>query len=106
MTYGLPDETLAQIREVFCRHPAVEKVLLYGSRAKGNHRPGSDIDLTLLGAGLDEQVMGRLAAELDDLLLPYRFDLSVFSLITHADLIAHIQRVGEIFYVKPAAREG
>ena len=45
--HGLTDATVAQIHEVFARHPEVEKAVLYGSRAKGNFKPGSDVDLTL-----------------------------------------------------------
>lgn len=51
--FGLPDKTLADIRHFLAECPPVEKAILYGSRAKGNHRPGSDIDLTLTGDRLD-----------------------------------------------------
>lgn len=100
MKHGLLDEALAQIRTVFSHYPGVEKVLLYGSRAKGNFKPGSDIDLTLLGSELDSRVLGGIDDELDDLLLPYRFHLSIFSKITQADVIEHIRRVGVVFYDK------
>lgn len=88
---------MAQIHRVFSRFPAVEKVFLYGSRAKGNYKRGSDIDLALFGHELDHLV-GRIDDELDDLLLPYQFDLSVFAELTHAELIDHIRRVGVVFY--------
>ncbi len=98
MKHGLPVSTMAQIHGVLSRHPEVERVTLYGSRAKGNFKPGSDIDLTLSGTGLDERIRGRIDEELDDLLLPYQFDLSVFTSSTHADLIDRIRRVGMVFY--------
>ena len=98
MKHGLPASTVAQIHGVLSRHPEVERAILYGSRAKGNFKPGSDIDLTLSGSGLDERIRGRIDEELDDLLLPYQCDLSVFTSITHADLIDHIRRVGVVFY--------
>ena len=103
MKHGLPDEVVAQIRTVFSHFPDVEKVLLYGSRAKGNFKPGSDIDLTLMGSDLDQKILARIDDELDELLLPYRFDLSIFSKITHTDLIEHIRRVGVVFYEKKPA---
>ncbi|MBS3936197.1 MAG: nucleotidyltransferase domain-containing protein, partial [Sulfuritalea sp.] len=78
--------------------PAVEKAVIYGSRAKGNHRPGSDIDLTLFGAGLDLDMLGQIAARLDESPIPYRVDLSLFSQIDHAGLREHIERVGRVFY--------
>jgi uncharacterized protein len=102
--HGLTDGTVAQICVALSRFPEVEKAILYGSRAKGNYKPGSDIDLTLLGVKVTEKILGRIQGDLEDGQLPYRFDLSIFSQITHADLIDHIRRVGVVFYErKPAA---
>ena len=100
MKYGLTDEALARMEGVFAKFPAVNQVLLYGSRAKGNYRPGSDIDLTFLGDGVDEKLMSQIEAELEELLLPYQFDLSIFSKITHPELIDHIQRLAKVCYSK------
>src|SRR5579862_7429050 len=100
LRHGLADETVAQIHAVFARFPEVEKALLYGSRAKGNYKPGSDVDLTFLGDSMTQKTLGQIQGELDDGLLPYRFDLSILSQITQADLREHIQRVGVVFYEK------
>jgi predicted nucleotidyltransferase len=104
MNHGLSPATVAKIHEVFGRHPEIEKAVLYGSRAKGNFKPGSDIDLTLIGENLDSKILGRLDGELDDVLLPYEFDLSIFSKLTHPELIEHIRRVGIIFYERKPAQ--
>jgi predicted nucleotidyltransferase len=106
MNSGLTENAVARICTVFSKHPEVEKVILYGSRAKGNYKPGSDIDLTLLGADLTQKTVGQIQSKLDDGLLPYRFDLSIFSQITHSDLLDHIQRVGVVFYEKEPAATG
>ncbi len=98
MKYGLSDSTITKIQHVFVKFAQVDKAVVYGSRAKGNFRPGSDIDLTLFGNDLDHQQCANIAEELDDLLLPYTIDLSIFDLLDHADLKAHIQRVGQVFY--------
>jgi predicted nucleotidyltransferase len=98
MNSGLSEKAVAQIRAVFSKHPEVEKVILYGSRAKGNYKTGSDIDLTLLGTELTLKLVGQIQSEFEEGLLPYHFDLSIFSQITHSDLIEHIQRVGVVFY--------
>ena len=98
MKHGLPAATVEKIHWVLSRHPEVERTILYGSRAKGNFKPGSDIDLTLVGNGLDERIRGRIDEDLDDLLLPYKFDLSLFADLTHSELIDHIRRVGVVFY--------
>ncbi len=96
---GLSDSVIQKICGVLTRYPQVEKAVLYGSRAKGSHRKGSDIDLTLCGgADLTLSVRHTIATELDDLFLPYMIDLSIFSDIGDSDLIEHIQRVGTILY--------
>lgn len=96
--YGLPTEVINKIIEVFCHFPEIREAILYGSRAKGNNHPGSDIDLTLKGDSLDLKRLNRVGNALDDLLLPYYFDLSVFDQIENAELLEHIERVGVVFY--------
>ena len=98
MQFGLSEQTIKRINSVFARHPEVEKAVLYGSRAKGNFKPGSDIDLTLYGSGLTHALLLDLLVELDDLLLPWMIDLSLFASLNHPALQEHIERVGEVFY--------
>ena len=96
---GLSASVIQKIRAVLNLYPQVEKAVLYGSRAKGSYKNGSDIDLTLCGgADLTLSVRHRIATELDDLLLPHTIDLSIFRDIGDPDLIDHIQRVGMTFY--------
>ena len=99
MKYGLSDTTIEQICDVLARHPSVEKAVLYGSRAKGTFKPGSDIDLSLHGATLTLDELGDIDSELDDLMLPYTFDLLIFDTLDHIKLREHIDRVGKIFYL-------
>jgi predicted nucleotidyltransferase len=105
-SHGLTNETVEQIIAVFACFPEVEKAVLYGSRAKGNYKPGSDVDLTLLGVEVTSKILGQIRSELDDGLLPYTFDVSIFSEIKQADLLNHIRRVGVIFYQKQPLTEG
>lgn len=101
MKHGLSDSAAGNIRAVLARYPQVEQAILYGSRARGNYRNGSDIDLTLLGgADLTLNVLHRILDELDDLLMPWTVDLSIFNNISDPDMIDHIQRVGVVFYKK------
>ena len=95
---GLSEQTIEKIAGVLARHPKVEEAILYGSRAKGNFKNGSDIDLTLVGAGLTYRDLLALTGELDDLLLPYTIDLSIFHQLEHPELVDHIQRVGIPIY--------
>jgi predicted nucleotidyltransferase len=101
MKYGLPDAAIGKICAVLRRYPQVERAILYGSRAKGNYKRGSDIDLTLLGgADLTLNVLYKILDDLDELLLPYTINLSIFDNIGDPEVIDHIQRVGVAFYEK------
>jgi len=97
--FGLEESDVQAICAVFSRNTQIEKAVLYGSRAKGNYKHGSDIDLTLLGGeALTLDALYHVMADIDDLLLPYMFDLSIFHRIDDPELVAHIQRVGITFY--------
>jgi len=98
MDWGLKSSDIEKITGIFSNHPSIEEALLYGSRAKGNYKPGSDIDITLKGNDIDLQELNTISLELDDLLLPYTFDLSIYSHINNQDLLAHIRRVSRSFY--------
>lgn len=100
MRFGLEEKVIEKINFVFASFPKIHKVIIYGSRAKGNYREGSDIDLTLIGEGLDLSVLNAVDTKLDDLLLPYLFDISIFEQITNSDLVNHINRVGKLMYEK------
>ncbi len=97
MQFGLSTEDINKIKEIIVRFPEIERVIIYGSRAKGNYKPSSDIDLTLVGEKLTLTLLQTLENEIDDLLLPYKFDISIFHQISNPDLIAHIERVGKEF---------
>ena len=97
---GLDDTTLARIIDVFKEHSKIAEVILYGSRAKGNYKPGSDIDLTFIGKELTLHELNGISLALDDLLLPFTFDLSIYSQIDNTELIGHIKRVGITIYKK------
>ncbi len=101
--FGLKDTHIKLIQSVFSSYSSVDKAVIYGSRAKGNYSSGSDIDLTLMGDELNLSTLLKIENELDDLLLPYKIDLSVFHKIENPDLIEHINRVGIIFYGKNSA---
>ena len=100
MRFGLKEASIKRINDVFSKHPQVERATLYGSRAKGNYKNGSDIDLTLYGQNLSHQILLNILGELDELLLPYKIDLSIFEKIDNPELIEHIQRAGISFYKK------
>lgn len=98
--FGLIPVDTQKIKSVFAKYPQVEEVFIYGSRAKGNHKPYSDIDLTFLGNELSQKLLFQIEIDLDELCLPYSFDLSIKETINNPDFLDHIERVGKIFYNK------
>ncbi|MDX2130385.1 MAG: nucleotidyltransferase domain-containing protein [Chloroherpetonaceae bacterium] len=105
MTYGLSEETVGKMTCVFTQFPEIEQVIIYGSRAKGTHREGSDIDITLIGNEVTEAIRSKVWLALDDLNMPYMIDLSVFNSLTSQSLIDHITRVGKSLYQRTGAKE-
>ena len=96
--FGLKPGVIGDMARVFAAYPEVEQVILYGSRALGNFKPGSDIDLCMVGPDLTLPVLLKIDTDLDDLLLPYKIDLSIRDHIDNPELAAHIQRAGISFY--------
>jgi uncharacterized protein len=95
--FGLTNSEQELIRDVFRRHPEVSEARIFGSRAKGNFQPSSDIDLAVRGA-IAFSALAAIAGELEDLPLPYTFDVQAYDSIRHPLLREHIDRVGQTFY--------
>jgi len=100
MEFGLSEHTCTIVRAILNQYPAVETAVIYGSRAKGNYKNGSDIDLTLFGEALDYDTLSAIAWALDDSDIPYTVDLSLFDTIENPALREHIERVGVVFYAR------
>ena len=105
-SFGLSAATIEKIQSVFRNYSKIQKVILYGSRAKGTFKPGSDIDLSIIGESLNTNDLLKLKTELDDLSLPYQIDLSLLKDISDPNLLDHIQRVGLVFYEASSAQSG
>ena len=104
--FGLDPEIHRRIKNEIAKFKQIERVLIYGSRAKGNYRNGSDIDITLIGEGLDLiDTIYPLRDALDELYLPYTFDISIFSQLDNPEFISHILRVSKVFYQRNAESE-
>ncbi|WP_320113074.1 nucleotidyltransferase domain-containing protein [Draconibacterium orientale] len=100
MPYGLSDKNLIQLKQLFARYNNIREVILYGSRAKGNYSEGSDIDLTISGDKLDFSVIQQINTDIDQLNLPWLFDISDYKSINNKELIDHINRTGITIYKK------
>lgn len=96
--FGLTAAVIRMIHNVFAHYPSVTEVLVYGSRAKGDYKPGSDIDLSIMDAGVSSTQLMQIEIEFDDLPTLYSIDLSLFRQIDNPALTEHILRVGKVFY--------
>ncbi|MET3127143.1 putative nucleotidyltransferase [Arcicella rosea] len=94
MQYGLTNKQLNEILDIITANPAVEEAILFGSRAKGNYRKGSDVDIALKGENLTLTDVLHIDNQLDDTYLPYTFDIILYRHINDPDVIEHINRVG------------
>jgi predicted nucleotidyltransferase len=100
MRFGLPEEAIQEIQGTLSLYTEVEKAILYGSRAMGTFKHGSDIDLTLVGEKLTHNLLLGIMSDLDDLLLPWMIDLSLFADLDHSGLREHIDRVGQPLFIR------
>lgn len=95
---GLDSKTLELIRSVFEQFSQIHSVVLFGSRAKGNHKVGSDIDLCIQGDPIPFSLLTEIDSALNDLNLPYKIDLVLADQIINMDLLDHIARRGLTVY--------
>ena len=103
MPYGLQDRDIRHILEAVESFPEISQLVLFGSRAKGNYKSGSDVDLAIKGASATYDTAVRLADVLnEEKPLPYFFDVLHYESITEPRLIEHIDRVGVVLYSKEA----
>jgi predicted nucleotidyltransferase len=99
MQYGLSDQTLKNLTALFKKYNGIQEVILYGSRALGAYRNGSDIDITLrTDANFAFTDLLHLMRDFDESSLPYLADISIYNDIENPDLKAHIDRVGKVLY--------
>ncbi len=100
MQFGLKDEQLGKIILVFAEFKELKSALLFGSRAKGNFKPSSDIDIAIKCGNFSFDDLLKLNNSLDELNLPYKFDILVFEKIKDKELIGLINRIGIVIYEK------
>ena len=98
MKFGLSDTVIKELQDVFRRHANIKKVLIFGSRSKGNYRAGSDIDLAVIGNDIDYNLLLSILCEIDDLELLYSVDLLDYQKKKGTSIGDHIDRVGQVFY--------
>jgi predicted nucleotidyltransferase len=99
MNFGISEKSYTLILSAFHKFPEVEKVLIYGSRAIGNYKSGSDIDLAVSGANISTETILKLKTLLEqELPIPYYFDITHYETISNSALKKHIDEFGKLFY--------
>ena len=98
LRFGLPTLVVEKLSALFAQYHSINRVIIYGSRAMGNYRPGSDIDLCIEAESLNLTQLLKIENALDELLLPWKIDLSLKHFIDNPALLAHIRAYGIIFY--------
>ncbi len=97
--FGLKDSDLEEIKKIISDFKEVEVAYMFGSRAKGNYRHGSDVDIALKGKDLTFSIVSSIAGILnEDTLMPYKFDVLNYYSISNKELVEHIDRVGVVFW--------
>lgn len=98
--FGLKDSDISLILSVLQKHPDVEEAVIFGSRAMGNYKPGSDVDIALKGK-LNPETVIHIAIELNQCLpLPYKFDLVGYEDLPPGPFLEHIEKYGKILYTR------
>ncbi|MFZ4455158.1 MAG: nucleotidyltransferase family protein [Bacteroidales bacterium] len=99
--FGLKESDIQAILSVLADYAQVEQAFVFGSRAKGNYRPGSDVDIALKGLSITFSTIQEIGFRLnEESLMPYKFDILNYNTIQNEALKSHIDRVGTCFYTK------
>lgn len=99
--FGLPDKTIKMIKNLFHSYSEISEVKIFGSRAKGDYKTASDIDLAIFGV-IDEKLLRHITFELDELSTPYKFDVLNYDTIDNEALKQNIDKYGKLLYRNPA----
>lgn len=99
-TTGLSEVQISRIRSVFRLYSGIRQAVLFGSRAMGLYRYGSDIDIAIDSDEITFNDLLHLKTLIDDLNLPFKVDLIHIQRIENTDLIDHIHRVGKTLYTR------
>ncbi len=91
---GIDDESLGKIVKLLKSFTEIEHAVIFGSRAKGNYKEASDIDIALFGVNVSHLTIGTLKLDYEELYLPWKLDLVNHSSIDNQELLDHIKRVG------------
>lgn len=95
--FGLPEKTFSLIKNFLSQFEEIKEIKIFGSRAKGNFKNGSDIDIALFGEKITDKLIRHISFELDELPTPYKFDVIDYKTIDNKNLKLEIDKYGKNF---------
>jgi len=99
MSFGIPEKSLDMIKKAVARWPEIDKAVVFGSRAMGNYKKGSDVDLAIYGEKVTEEIVNKLSVLLNqELPLPYHFDIVHYESLSNQQLKEHIETQGRVVF--------
>lgn len=99
-SWGLSPEVCGSICMILQKYPEISRVLIYGSRAKGTYRSGSDVDLMIVAPTLSSRRLLKIASQIDDLMIPHRVDVALWHQVDNPALREHVEHFGQDFYCR------
>ena len=97
--FGLTERDRKYLESVMRKFPEIEQAIIFGSRAMGNSKRGSDVDLAIIGKNIASATALRLRTLLnEELPLPYFFDVVRYEIITNDNLKQHIDEHGVVLF--------
>ncbi len=101
MNHGISEGSMNMITNVMQSRKEIEKAIIFGSRAIGNYKKGSDVDIAICGDSITLDIVSEVSVKLnEELPLPYYFDILHYGSIKHKSLKKHIDDLGKVFYAR------
>ena len=99
--FGLTGRDMKTLFNIFEKYPVVKKIFIYGSRATGNYKQGSDIDLAIMNACKEELFICKMKCEIEESSIPFAVDIANYNAIKHCELKDHIDGLA-LFFMRAA----
>lgn len=97
MMFGISIKSYNLMMDTLAKYPVIEKTVIFGSRAIGNYKHGSDIDLAIFGKDVTIETVDEISIELNEKLpIPYYFDIVHYEGLSHEGLRNHIDTYGKL----------
>ena len=97
-TTGISERFIKELLDYCSNHPKITRVVLFGSRARGDHSNRSDIDLAITTQNCSHTVQNLISQEIEDMTTPYKIDILFTDRLQKEKLLFNINQEGVIIY--------